>query len=144
MIVPNNQRMLINQLNHGHSNSHDLVDHPFYKMEQKMTSFEERLTDLELLNDSKCQNDCQQLKILIADNDKRIRELLKVQEDKMKNHLSYKINNDDLNELLKLRASKVDLGELNKKCIQIYNSLEPIIVNQDLFKRLCHKLETQE
>jgi hypothetical protein len=77
----------------------------------------------------------------MAENERKLREIIRLQEERWKDYLFTKVENEDLQMLLKTKASKVDFGDLYKKYCHLYTSLEPIIINQELFKRLLLRLD---
>ena len=70
-----------------------------------------------LLNDRTCSQQELDIKMgqLMKDSEKRLRDIVSYQEDRLKEHLFNKVDNDDLKDMLKTKASKVDYGDLYKK-----------------------------
>lgn len=51
----------------------------------------------------------------MKDSEKRLRDIVRYQEDRLKEHLYNKVDTDELKDILKTKASKVDYGDLYKK-----------------------------
>ncbi|CDW83971.1 UNKNOWN [Stylonychia lemnae] len=117
------------------------------KLELKIAIQEDKITDLMvLLNERQFQNvDVEsKLKVFQEDNEKRLREIIKHQEERIKDFINKKADIQDLQDLLSTKASKVDYGELYKKYSQIYIGLEPLIVNQDILRNLVKKIQDSD
>eukprot|EP00347_Sterkiella_histriomuscorum_P006151 403353874 len=118
-----------------------------HKMELKIAIQEDRLTDIMvLLNDRQAHNqDIESLmKIIQDDNEKKLRDIIKVQEERIKDIIFKKADIEQVQELLNMKASKTDYGDLYKKYSQLYIGLEPLIINQDILKGLCKRIEQDD
>ena len=80
------------------------------------------------------------MKIFGEDNEKKLKEIIKIQEERLKDFLGKKADIETLGDLMNTKASKADFAELSKKYSQLYITIEPLILNQEMFKNLCRKI----
>lgn len=80
------------------------------------------------------------MKVFQNDNEKRLKDIVRQQEERLKDFLNKKADIESIQDQLNMKASKTDYGELYKKYSQIYIGLEPLILNQDILKNLCKRI----